>query len=237
MKDFVTGANLVPAKRYVVDLRYSAGLGVRLRDILSGDVKARLKIKIAFFSKSWSKTLVKFNGMCPGSPDADLGSPCNLTLVSFDGSTDAASGAFPWGTVRASQPFPQLARLSAAAPSGIGRFDASQTEKLFFDSLCTCIDGNDTSEARECFRSEDCCPGTPRCFSDPARSGKSSCITCRHRGESCKEKADCCGGICFNGTCEGQHGCGGDCRSGDDCKDGLPCDGGRCFTARACVPR
>jgi len=237
MKGLVTGANLIPSKRYVVDLRYEAGLGLKVRDILSGDVKARLKIKIAFFSKSWSKTLLDFKGICGGDPDATLPSPCDVDLVSLAGSSDAASGSFPWGVVRGSMPFPQLTRLkSGAAPLGTGKVDPKNVEKLFFDSLCTCIDGNDISNSRTCFRNDDCCTNTPTCFSDPALGGTQKCILCRHGGASCNTKDDCCGkdsgAICMNNQCVGKGSCSSQCRNDDDCAAPLfHCDA----TAHTCM--
>jgi hypothetical protein len=242
---FATGVNLIPAKRYVTDLQYEAGLGVKLRDILNGSVSGKLKISVVFFSKTWRKTLLNFTGICAGSPDSTI-EGCDFDLISFEGSTNAATGSFPWAEIRMTTPFPQLAPLQpGASVTGFGFADINTVEQFFYDSLCTCIDGNNAQETRECFRDQDCCDETPNCFPEPV-SGRNECITCRVRGDTCNEDNDCCGipgrVVCnqsgATGICEGLGECNTPCTRDDECADDLRCtDNGVCFiNTTRCVP-
>jgi hypothetical protein len=222
-----TGVNLVPAKRFVADLRFKAGLGVKVRDLLTGSISGKLKISVLFFSKSWKKTLFKFTGICAGDPNARI-EGCDFDLITFNGSTDAASGSFPWAEIRMPTTFPQLSVLTPAASTpGAQSVDLSVVEEFFYDGQCDCIDGTDAAETRVCVRDQDCCDNTPNCFTDPV-SGQNSCIDCRSRGETCAEDADCCGvpnSLCntITGTCEGKLSCTGPCTRNDECVSGQQC--------------
>jgi hypothetical protein len=241
MAAFVTGANLIPAKRYVAQLQYKAGLGAGIRNVLNGDIAAKLKIKIAFFSKTWRQRIFGFNGFCVN----DL-SGCDLTLLSAAGTVDAASGPFPWGTVRSEMPFPELAPIGVKNPLNFGSPgpDVSRVQQFLYDSFCTCIDGNVSTDTRECFRSADCCPATPTCFSNPA-TRKHECIVCEHSTQPCNVDADCCqneGLSCFQHTCRPKGGCGVSCARVEDCISGLGCGVGpscsgssTCCTAPGCA--
>lgn len=230
---FVTGVNLIPAKRYVADLRYDAGLAIKLRNILSGDIAAKLKLKFTFFSKTWRKTLLNFKGFCAGSADADLGSPCDLTLVSLAGSTDAAKGPFPWGEVRSEMPFPELAPLTGSAPRGTGTVNQSVVAAFFYDSLCTCIDSSKAGETRECVRDGDCCAQTPICGVNPA-GGKHECVACMGNTWVCTSDSECCSGLCFGlganttGVCQGFKVCNQTCTRNEECAFPLDCEQGFC---------
>jgi hypothetical protein len=245
---FVTGASLVPSKRYVLDLRYSAGLGAQVRNILSGNIDAVLKLKIAFFSKKWRQRLFSFNGFCsaPVSGDTLSSFPplpgCDLTLVSLAGSTDVAGGGFPWGEIRLETPFPELKPfITNAVPLGSDPVDLSRVQQFFYDSLCTCIgpdqkDINHPNLTRSCFRDADCCPLAPTCFHDHQLGG-SSCITCRNPDDTCNVDSDCCtGNICshITGRCQPPSGCDelctrdAECRAGTDCLSNI-CGGAGCL--------
>jgi hypothetical protein len=245
IEPFAADSYLIPPKRYVLDLRYSAGLGVKLRDVLDGSIEGKLKISVLFFSKTWRKRLLQFEGLCKGAPEADI-PECDFPLISLEGSTDAASGSFPWAAIRMPTPFPKLDLLQAnAAPSGTGTVNKSVVGEFFFDSLCTCIEEEDQSPATppqpECFRDDDCCNEVPNCFNNPA-TGRNECILCQDRGEPCRELDDCCGGdemrICNSGThtCEGLGVCHSACGSDNDCSVGLRCDtDGTCFDEVVCA--
>jgi hypothetical protein len=225
----VTGLNLVPAKRYVVDLRYAAGLNAELRNILAGTISAALKLKIAFFSKTWRKRIFQFDGICPGAI-ADIPAnpkpPCDIPLLSLGGTTDVASSSFPWGAVRAEMPFPELAPLTTAAPQGSGTVSTAQVQELFYDSLCTCIGPPSTNPTHECFRNEDCCPSSPRCFSNP-ETGHNECTGCKAGGEVCNVDSDCCTGTsCFAGHCRFLGVCFSPCEDNHDCNALDTCDPG-----------
>jgi hypothetical protein len=83
-----------------------------MRNVLTGTVNGALKIKFFWFSKTWRKTLLSFNGFCAGTSAQDLPA-CDLTLISLGGTADMASGAVPWATLRPESPFPKLGRANA----------------------------------------------------------------------------------------------------------------------------
>jgi hypothetical protein len=235
MADFVSGTDLISAKRYVLNVDYKAGLKAAVRNILSGNVDGVLKLKIAFFSKTWRARLFSFTGFCGGDPNTP-NPACDLTLISGSGNTDAASGLFPWGTIRTETPFPELQPIVSAAPVGTDKVSLGQVEQFFYDSLCTCIDNSNPQETRECFRSDDCCRARPVCFPDPD-TGKSSCITCRASAQSCNNDGDCCSPQhCFtsspgNKFCSGPGGCFAFCTRNEDCDvaHGVTCGINECI--------
>lgn len=238
----MTVDNLVPAKRYSISLTYGAGLSARLTNVLAGDVSAKLKLKFFFFSKSWSKRLFGFTGLCPEDE------ACEYSLVSVNGSTEvAALDDHQWNKIAMPSPLPAL-----MAPFGWGPVPTTSTpvstapvEEFFFDSLCTCIkDRTDQKSGleRACVRADDCCPETPRCFDDPARSSFSSrtvCSTaCRRANASCRVNSDCCDHTttmrCANvpeavyPRCIPRSACGQSCTSDDHCRNQSPAL--RCIT-------
>jgi len=247
------GSNtLIPPKRLVAELRYNAGLGAGVRDVLSGDIAIKLKIKIAFFSKTWRKRIFSFKGFC-ARPDSDptalLGAPCDVTLVSAVGSAAAASGAFPWGAVRSEMPFPELKRLTAPAPIGMATVATDRAQEFFYDSLCTCINNDLPSETRTCFRNDDCCPAKPVCFTAPGTTTP-KCIDCVKKQENCRDASDCCPGmVCVpklpsdpnDKWCAGLGGCNEPCTRNEDCRPFLDCvdngvGGHSCFNFD-CIPK
>lgn len=240
---FTTGVNLIQPKLYVPDVQYTAGLGIKVRDILNGSVSGKLKISVLFFSKSWRKTLMNFKGIC-SHPLKDTVEGCDFDLITLAGSTDAAVGGHPLAEIRMTTPFPELAPLvPGASTPGTGSVGNGVVEEFFFDGLCTCIDPTDTEETRECFRSADCCPEFPTCFHEPG-STDTECITCRDSGQTCNTVEECCGdptrvacqlGMDGRRTCVGLGFCHSFCNIDAEC-DGLPCVSNECFTTDACVP-
>ena len=190
-----TGKMLITPKRFTLSYEYGAGLGLKLRKILGGTIKAKLRLKVLFFSKTWSKTLLEFKGICDGEYDdmsGDIGMfPCYVPLISLDNSEKAASAGFPWGVVRPATPFVELAPLTPKAQTPGNRgLSTAVVEEFFYDGQCTCIAPGDTE--RDCFRDPDCCEGSI-CFPEPA-TGRDICTGCRKTDETCYDKVDCCSG-------------------------------------------
>ena len=245
-----TGNNLIPPKRLVADMQFSAGLGAGVRDVLSGNIAVKAKIKVAFFSKSWRKRLFSFKGFCPrpAAPDdeKEIGGSCDTTLISAGATPDAAGGSHPWAALRAEMPFPELQPLMTTATAGISAVTVERVQQFFYDSLCTCINNNNPDETRTCFRNDDCCPGTPVCFTDPANPGPGpKCSQCRTRGQTCRPQngnTDCCTlQLCVPDNqrpglsiCSGPGGCNAGCINDSQCQQNLTCQNGRCFNSDIC---
>jgi len=249
----LTGNNLIPPKRLVADLQFSAGLGAGVRDVLSGDIAIKLKLKVAFFSKSWRKRIFSFKGFCarPEAPHNEdfVGAPCDATLVSAVGNSDAAGGSYPWAALRSEMPFPELQPLTPrAAPTGIAFVSFDRVQQFFYDNLCTCINNNNPDETRTCFRNDDCCPATPVCFTDPANPGPGPrCSQCRARAQTCRpenQDRDCCSGqLCVPdilrpglSICAGRGDCNQGCTNDTQCQQDLTCQNGICFGSDRCLP-
>jgi hypothetical protein len=217
-----TTDDLLPSKRYSIDVRYSALLKTKMRNVLQGTVNGALKIKFFWFSKTWRKTLLSFNGFCAGTSAQDLPA-CDLTLISLGGTADMASGAVPWATLRPESPFPKLQKILSYASEGTGTVNKSIVGDFFYDSICTCIDNTKADEDRECFRNLDCCDATPKCFHPPG-GGSNKCILCQNNDDVCNDGGDCCpGNICWQGKCNAPHGCKGACLADADCAAGYTC--------------
>ncbi|MBM4361752.1 MAG: hypothetical protein FJ104_03650, partial [Deltaproteobacteria bacterium] len=253
---------LLPQKRYHYGLVYDIGAALQLRDVLSGEIGVKVKVKFFFFSKTWKKRIIKFNGLCPaGHPQ----SWCDVPI--FDAEGGVAEGDWDWGTVQMPMPFLALRRIGAPKATGLPTvpFATSDVAELFYDSLCACIPTWETmttaqkAEVNDCFRLEDCCDqgGSQTCFFDPDDSRK-KCTDCRAQGESCSNDSECncpaltAGGRPANnclfrntpdgvrGTCQRLGDCNGPCNDDTDCVPNQTCsefsDGTTsCEPATSCI--
>lgn len=241
LKDITTGAMLLQPKRYVLGLEYGAGLDIRLRNILGGTIKGKLKLKLLFWSKTWQKTLLEFNGLCPGDFDNLAGAlgqpPCTIPLISLDGSGELASDGFPWGVVQPSTPFVQFKPLVPnTMQGGLANVSTARVEEFFYDSQCECMT---RADPRDCFRDDDCC-GEDICFEE-LTGGRSTCQGCRENLFTCRETSDCCEGTrCLPITtgpakqCKACQGRNWACDSNDECCDGTTCIAGLCVPFSDC---
>jgi hypothetical protein len=239
LADLVEGDALVPTKRYFVDVYYEAGLDARVRNILSGHIDGKVKVEFFFFSKTWRKTLFKFDGICPGDPNVP-NPDCDFPLVKLAGSTTAAEGSFPWAEIRPELPFERLKKLvNGTFESGAGAVDTDNAGKFLYDSLCQCIDGDDPDDERECFRSADCCPNKPRCFK-PNSGSKPTCTTCQAVDAECNADADCCdtaNNACRGGFCKPKGGCSSPCSRDAECISSLECQADSTCYGSVCIPK
>jgi hypothetical protein len=218
---------LIKPMLYKVKLGYSAGLSADIRNILSGEVNAKLKLKFFWFSKTWRQRLLRFNGLCTAPSDLD-DFPCHIPILELEGGTTLAD--FPWATVRMNQILPKLKYLPPpsdpdpmAPPPPPVPADMTHLEELFYDRLCGCVASGDV-----CQSNGDCCDGL-QCSDDG--TGVRTC-GCQAVGESCGADSDCCSGQpCVGGVCQcsaPQEACSdnGDCCGGEACVS-VP-GGGRC---------
>jgi hypothetical protein len=218
---------------YKLKLGYSAGLSAEIRNILSGDVNARLKLKFFFFSKTFRQRLLRFNGFC--TKPADLTKfPCHIPILELGSSTTLAD--LPWATIRMGQVLPKLKYLPYAPKpdpaTATQPVDMKHLEKLFYSRLCSCV-----APGKECATNGDCCDGLS-CSDDG--TGKKTC-SCRNSGQTCATDGDCCSGAaCVNdGTGQKTCGCrnsGQTCAGNNDCCSGTPCVGGHCQCTAVSAP-
>ena len=218
-------------KQYRYFMNYTYGANVEVKDILRGDLYGRVRIKFFFFSKTWRKNIVHFDG---------LGSK---TFPLFQGDGSVSSAPISWGVVRMPTPFAKLVvptvplgPLPAGAPA-TKPFDNARVEELFYDNLCQCSKADE-----ECSRKADCCDDVPNCFSDPAKAGKTVCSACRAGGQTCNNNSECCGSApnCIVEPNSGGIGHCSPCKNdGQSCTLDTDCCGGGCVNNKcaSCLPR
>lgn len=194
-------------------VNYEYGAGVDLNDVLAGEINGRLKIKFAFFSRTWRKRIVKFNGwskhfdLIKGGGDLAVftaGETVPAHLPTADNSpdtvgtsTNVASGATPAGLAEAQAPLMVLV-LPPGPPPGttaVADWDASRLENVAYDGLC-CSKAGETCQPGYAGRPQ-CCAGT-ECIAPPATGGVTptgTCVAkCKNETESCTSTAQCCTG-------------------------------------------
>jgi len=178
-------------KQYSMSLNYDYGLSVGLDQILQGTISGRVRIKVAFFSKTWRQTLLTFPGFTGGTIPL-LSGGGNITAVNDD--------PLGWGKVQMPLPFVDLKPLTATEVlmGTENDYDQSTVGELFYDGMCQCTKDNDT-----CNRDADCCnKPSSKCFSDPLNavnnpgSNPKVCTACRPANEgaasTCNKDSDCC---------------------------------------------
>jgi hypothetical protein len=166
---------------YNYSLLYKYGSALTISDMMRGTLAGRIRLKIAFFSKTWRRVLLRFPG---------LGTVLNLPLLTGG---DNAAATLPlgheWGGIQMPLPFMDLTDLSdESLPPSAEPIDQSLVGDLFYDGMCECAMVGD-----ECSRDAHCCDHpTTRCFSDPMRPYTPTCQGCRMGNETCNDTGDCC---------------------------------------------
>ena len=232
---------------------YKYGAGLDLTDILSGEIDGELRIKFFFFSKTWRKQIVHFNGW---SAHFDFVKTGSLPLGTIGSTTPTAKpipnannagaatpyseGATPAGMNESQFPLTVLARLPAPdvdasvpppdAGAGDGSvqrfvaFNASNLQNFFYDDLCCAKPGQTCAVSG----TPHCCPGASCSVPDGGSWTSGTCVVgCVAQGGDCTGTgAACCTGLTCspNGTCDPPcHGIDQPCGSGGDCCGGLIC--------------
>ncbi|MBV9945357.1 MAG: hypothetical protein JOZ69_00740 [Myxococcales bacterium] len=219
-------------------VKYDYGMRLDITDILGGALNAKLHIDFFFFSRTWRKQIVKFNGFelhldiikdgsnpAVGDNPNTIGDPTDPR----SGMVKTASGAAPMGRAENQVPLMMLDYVpesDGGTDASVG-FDAANVQSVFYDDLCCSKqDGvcSDTLTPR-------CCPG----FTCVHGAVLSTCQKnqCADFGGHCAQNSDCCSnncgpfGVCTN-ACAAQ---GASCTVTGDC-----CPGFQCGTSGTCVP-
>jgi hypothetical protein len=196
---------------------YDYGAGLDLRDVLSGEINARLRIKFFFFSRTWRKRVVRFNGwsfhydLVSGGSDPSV-TTTPQTVPGGDGrtTTQVAQGEATMGRSEAQVPLTKLALLPVpppifngdelsdagvgdggdAGPPTIATLSKSQVEEFFYDDLCCSKEGEECASSG----SPSCCPELECQVADGGTTGVCG-RGCAREGEYCGYEGGlpCCG--------------------------------------------
>lgn len=207
---------------------YEYGAAITVDKVLSGEVNGRLRIKFAFFSRTWRKRIVKFNGLSgftinivngkAGSDpttaqDTDMvgpfvgedKKPATETATVMAGTTDVgiSESTVP---LLALNPIDPPTDPSQSDPNAAGsrEFDKTKVEGMFYDSLCCSKEGEACLGPGERMDQANgkapCCPGSI-CRQDDTGSYVCS-VDCKDPGGICQDSTDCCQASTFLTTCE-----------------------------------
>jgi hypothetical protein len=174
------------AMKFYVWFNYGAGLQVT--DMLRGQINGRLRIRFAFFSRTWRKQIVKFSGMDPitidfvnGKLGSDPAVGTDRGTIDYQGrdgtpatsSTNVVEGKRDVGYSEPQVPLLVLPMLEEPTeefdPDAGDPFDDSDVKGFFYDSLCCAKLGEPVTQGvDQCLMPEDravrggpvpCCAG------------------------------------------------------------------------------
>lgn len=203
-------------KSFKFFVTYEYGAGVDLTNVLSGEINGRLRIKFFFFSRTWRKRVVKFNGwskhfdLISGGSDPSVSSTSQTVNAHLNTAnnapdtvgvtTNVASGAATMGLSESQVPLMILKHLTIPPPTDDAgteagapiTFDAGAVQKFFYDDLCCLKSGefcNPNAAARP-----GCCPGLTCPAADPdAGILFVTCVPeCKQLRQKCAASSDCC---------------------------------------------
>ena len=227
------GINDVPThigvpKSFKFFIWYEYGAAITVDKILAGEINGRLRIKFAFFSRTWRKRIAKFNGLSgftinivSGKLGLDPTTAQDADQVAFTGSdkkpaTETASvtaGTTDMGLNESQVPLLVLNTLepptdpSQSDPdAGASQaFDAGAVQGMFYDNLCCSKRGEQClargERATRGSGKAPCCPGAA-CKPDSPNSTNFVCtVDCRDPGGACSVDTDCCSVPNFTSTC------------------------------------
>jgi len=147
-------------RKYQFGFKYDYSAKVEIGKILSGSLSASVRVKFFFFSKRWSKELIRFDGLpIQGHGEGEnLDMAISRDLFKSNGQAIAEGGP-DWGSIRMPLPFVKLKPLDIPSGTpvppvnGTAPFNPSCVQKLFYDQLCICA-----AEGDLCATAADCCP-------------------------------------------------------------------------------
>jgi hypothetical protein len=200
---------------------YEYGASLQLTNILSGRIDGRLRIRFAFFSRTWKKRIAQFNGFSKTFPllsgkvgfepgvglitdrsvtySDTAGKPAGASTLVVEGTNDlgVSEAQVPLLVL---QPVEVPEVLAPPSPNDVA-FSKAQVQGLFYDSLCCArptdiVDPNKDQctilgDRAERGGAVPCCPGF-RCKA-PTVDGFTRCVfDCRATGDSCADASQCC---------------------------------------------
>jgi hypothetical protein len=228
-----------PGVSYRFYLEHYYGAKIKVEDVLSGKLSARLRIKFGWFSRTWRKKIYEFNGWRNDFTLLEGGGQLDLLRfgASSPGRQEPASLSYdseetPMGISEAQLPLVYLDPLKVpdAEPLSEGAdFDRNEVGKLFYEAQCCSEKGNGCGSVD----TPGCCAGLA-CIE--AYSGaQPKCLECAPANTDCSDDVPCCDGLeCngYSGKCEVPGGCRVEdepCTGSNDCCGDLFCDGsGHC---------
>jgi hypothetical protein len=228
--------HLGPPKSFKFFVWYNYGASLTVEDVLRGDIRGRLRIKFAFFSRTWRKKIISFGGLpriqldlLNGKFGTDPGVNTRddaVTYTTENNQTATANakivdGTTDMGLSEARVPLLMLPRLpvpdeEAPPPSAPAQpFETGQVRAMFYDNLC-CTNLGDPVQ-----------PGKDQCTIGKVRPERFGAVPCCP-GLECKIVVDA-GSRCFvKDACQPN---GGNCETAADCCD----DTAACTAERKCV--
>lgn len=233
-------------KAFKFHLWYEYGASVDVANVLQGKIKGRVRIRFAFFSRTWRKQIARFNGwtwhydLLKGGNDLSVAigkrsvpSTSDLPGTATKANVSEVPG-LEMGRSESEVPLTVLRYLDQVEPTGSpdggvpdggipGEIDPlSNLTKVFYDDLCCSKRYEDCSNSGGDL--PPCCPGL---FCDnSAKCAK----PCGVADVACADSNDCCTGLVCrsSGKC-GACGAEGTACGGDgDCCSGMNCTDGQC---------
>jgi hypothetical protein len=202
---------IAPPTSYQFFVTYDYGASVNFTDILAGAVNARLRIKFFFFSRTWRKQILKFNGFSKSFDLlGDQGTIQSFTIPGAGSTVRAAMGAVAMGLSEAELPLVLLAKLPPptipmdddagvpivepydAGAANVAPLDKTAVGGFFYDDLCCSKQNEPCADAGRPM----CCPG----FQCTASGCQPAPVACIPNSEPCgpyaERNANCCSGQC-----------------------------------------
>jgi hypothetical protein len=237
----VTHLGVPKSAKFFVWFNYGAAL--EANNVLDGEINGRLRVKFAFFSRTWRKRIIKFTGIRqlridivsgtvgndPGVSKRDgvvdyrtrTGQPAQIKTNVVEGTTDV-------GYSEAQVPLLVLSPLEPPAtplPPGDNPPLPSHIGSMFYDDLC-CAKVNEA-----CLQPHEravrggpapCCPGLDCGMNSDGGFG---CFECGEEGVACTYDDQCCSTIDDRRGICGPEGACRACLTPDDTRSaGLRCD-------------
>ena len=215
-------------RSYRFYLTHDYGAAIRLEDILSGTINAKLRLRFGFFSRTWRTQIYSFKGLddltfnlLQGSGRAELFTVGDSRIENAN-DVSGMGISEPQVPILLFEPLP-LPSETTPAPNGEADFIPGELGRPFYDDLCCSAVGQPCGTVD----TPGCC-GDLQCVGGGSAPG--TCTECQPTGAACDAYHPCCSGNdCNGGVCGACQTLGNYCDENADCCDGSYCSGdGRC---------